>query len=448
MKGFQVFDRVLYLIYNILFIFLSPFLLAVFSWRILLRPSYRKGARERFGFLPSGIGKRELNQRLLWVHAVSVGEVLASVPLIRAIKKKYPLDRLILSTVTVTGHEVARQKLPELDHLIFFPFDFPLVTKAVVQKIRPNLFIFLETELWPNLLRSLKRGGIPSLLVNGRVSPKSFKNYRKIRWFFKRVLSHVSQFSVQTQRDARFLIEMGADPGTVECTGNMKYDQQFRVFTDENLKSFREELGIDEKSFVAVVGSTHEGEEEAILSYFDEMCLRWGPFIMILAPRHIERIESIEKILKQKKIPYLRKTVLVGLVQKGERGLSSSGIILLDTMGELSSYYSLATVVFVGGSLVPIGGHNILEPAAYGKLSFFGPHMENFSEISELMLERGGGQQVADVESWISAVEVLLKNPEQILHRGKEALKVVEENKGAVERNMVLIQKYLDKPLH
>jgi len=277
---------------------------------------------------------------------------------------------------------------------------------------------------------------------------KSFKNYEKVRWFFKRVLRYVTLFSVQTQRDARFLIEMGAEPLKVECTGNMKYDQQFRVFTDEELKSFREELGIGEKTFVAVVGSTHEGEEEAILNYFDEMCLRWGPFIMILAPRHIERIESIEKILKQKKIVYFRKTALVGLVQKGERGLSSSGVILLDTIGELSSYYCLASVVFVGGSLVPIGGHNILEPAAYGKLSFFGPHMENFSEISELMLERGGGQQVADVESWISLVEVLLKNPEEILHRGKEALKVVEENRGAVERNMVLIQKYLDKSLH
>ena len=443
MKGSDLIDHGVYFCYNLLLLVFFPFGMVFFSWRYLVQVSYRRGAIERFGFLPQGIGKRETGQRLLWFHAVSVGEVLASVPLIREIKQRYPRDRLILSTVTVTGREVARQKLPEADALIFCPFDLPWITQRVVKQLEPSLFIFVETELWPNLLRSLRQGGVPSLMVNGRISPRSFRQYRWVRWFFRRVLRQINGFSVQTERDRRFLLELGADPRTVECTGNMKYDQECKEIGEGELNALRGELGVGKEDLVVVVGSTHEGEEERLLTSFDAMCKLWGPFLMIIAPRHLERLPSIEKLLDQNRIPFYRKSQLVVLRRQGEKGLDPGSVILLDTLGELVYYYSLATVVFVGGSLVPVGGHNILEPAAYGKVSFFGPHMENFAEVSRLMKARGGGIEVADVEELVSVVGRLLKDPEEIERRGREALQVVMENRGAVARNMILIDRFM-----
>lgn len=444
MKGSGPLEQILYFLYNLLLLVFLPAALGILSWRLVVQRSYRKKVWERFGFHSGDVGKREKDQKLFWVHAVSVGEVLASVPLIHALKKKFPKDRLILSTVTVTGREIAKQKIPEVDWIFYCPYDFPWAVRRVVKSLRPNCFVFLETELWPNLLRCLKIKGVPALMVNGRISPGSFRNYRWARFFFRKVLGQVSTFSVQTERDAKFLRELGADPLTIECMGNMKYDQSFKVFGDEALNSLRQDLGIDKKTMVFVVGSTHEKEEELLLDRFGEMCSRWGPFIMILAPRHLERVASIEKLLEQRKIPYARKTILAAMRKKGESGLGQPGVILLDTLGELSTYYSLATVVFVGGSLVPIGGHNILEPAAYGKFSFFGPYMHNFSEISGLMKERGGGIEVGNVQELVKKIEALLKNPGELERRGREAFHVVEENRGAVKKNMGLIEKYVD----
>ncbi|HEX9759152.1 MAG TPA: 3-deoxy-D-manno-octulosonic acid transferase [Nitrospiria bacterium] len=442
-KGPEPLEQTLYFLYNLLLLLFLPFAFGILSWRWVVQPSYRKGIWERFGIHPKDIGKKEKGERLFWIHAVSVGEVLASVPLIHAIRKKFPKDRLILSTVTVTGQEIALQKIPEVDRMIYCPFDFPWAVQRVVEILRPNLFIFLETELWPNLLRCLKKKGVASLMVNGRISPGSFRNYRWARVFFRRVLGQVSTFSVQTERDARFLQELGADPLTIECMGNMKYDQSFKVFGEDELNSLRQNLGIEKKTMVFVVGSTHEKEEASLLDQFGEMVSRWGSFVMILAPRHLDRLPSIETLLEQRKIPYFRKTDLLALRRKGDPGLGKTGVILLDTLGELSSYYRLATVVFVGGSLVPIGGHNILEPAAYGKFSYFGPYMHNFSEISCLMKERGGGVEVENVKELVEKIETILKKPAELERRGREAFKVVEENRGAVEKNMKLIEKFI-----
>ncbi len=225
--------------------------------------------------------------------------------------------------------------------------------------------------------------------------------------------------------------------------GNIKYDQDFEVFDEERLNFLRKNLGVDEEKLVFVVGSTHEGEETLILDHFKEMTSRWGPFVMILAPRHLNRLPSIEGLLEQRGIPYIRKSEQVSLSDDRRSDLSVSTVILLDTLGELAAYYRLATVVFVGGSLVPIGGHNILEPAAYGKVSFFGPYMHNFSEISRLMKERGGGIEVENVQELVSKMELLLKNCEALEQRGREAQKVVLENRGAVKKNMGLIERFI-----
>jgi 3-deoxy-D-manno-octulosonic-acid transferase len=374
------------------------------------------------------------------VHAVSVGEVMAVIPLAKALKLSYPEGRLLVSTVTETGQATARQKIPEADQVIYFPFDLPWIVRRVIRKIRPSLFIFVETEIWPNFLFALAQENIPAAMVNGRISAQSYRGYKLLAPFFRKVLEGVSLFSVRTDLDRERLLALGVEPQKVIKTGNMKYDQAIRELSG-NQEDIRRGLKLPDACKLIVAGSTHEGEEEVLISCYMDLSKRHAAVRLLLAPRRLDRIERIERLVERQGLKAIRKTKIDSY---GKTEIPTDTLILLDTLGELQQVYSVATLVFIGGSLVPIGGHNVLEPAACAKPILFGPHMENFHEIARLMIERKAALQVQGPNRIYEQMDRLLANPEQSTIMGVRAREVVMEQQGVVDKNLSLLRDILD----
>jgi len=424
----------IYLLYNLVLLLGFPLVMVWLLLRGVLFRRIRAGMKQRFGILP-----RELHhddRPRIWVHAVSVGEVMAAVSLIRLLSERYVKHQIILSTVTETGQAVARQQLPNLDGLFYFPFDLPTVVRKVVSDLRPSLFIFLETEIWPNLLRELRRQKIPSILVNGRISEKSFKRYRLIRPLLREALARVDLFLMQTHKDAERLIALGALPDRVIQTGNLKFDLSKVSSGPADISDFSFLNGDP----VIVAGSTHEGEEAKVLDVYQQLLRSYPGLKLILAPRHPHRLEQVEGLLEG-----LRLTSGISWTRRTKLD-SRSGpvqVILLDTMGELKDIYQAATLVFVGGSLVPAGGHNLLEPAACGKPVLFGPYMDNFREIAEAVKARDCGIQVRDEDELGRSLKQLLDQPERRESIGLKARQWVQDEQGIVQRDMAWIEKLI-----
>lgn len=428
------------LIYNIIIIAALPFLLPLFLYRIIFDPAYRNGVGSRLGILPPEIKRDTNNSNRYWFHAVSVGEVMAAAPLIRIFKKRHPNSTIIFSTVTYTGNQTARDHLPEIDHLIYLPFDLIWITRRAVKIIRPRLFIFFETEIWPNLLTYLKVKGIPSVMVNGRISDRSFTRYKLARPFLRRVLDCIRLFSMRTEEDRSKIIYLGADPDKVFKTGNTKYDTALELIRRKGgVRLTRDDLNIPEGSIVIVAGSTHQGEEEILIDVFKRILVDIPDAVMIIAPRHLDRLAKIESLIEKSGLPYIRRSRSTASPTRA----NSESIIILDTIGELSGLYRISTVAFVGGSLVPVGGHNMLEPAVHGKPVIFGPYTDNFREIGRLMVERGGGIEVNDREDLYMKLHNLLSDKDSIDKMGREACRFVKENSGAAEINLNLIERFV-----
>jgi 3-deoxy-D-manno-octulosonic-acid transferase len=438
--------------------------------QLLIRRKYRESILPRLGFLPrelweqkrvSGFARTSAGARgasedqqfvlphgppetkdqkpIFWIHAVSVGEVMAVTPLVKRLRQSYPEGKLLISTVTQTGQATARQKLTEADQVFYFPFDLPWLVDRVIRKVQPSIFVFLETEIWPNFLFALNRNGVPAMMVNGRVSKRSYNGYKLLAPFFQRVLKAVSLFSVQTDLDRERLIDLGVAPHKVVKTGNMKYDQAI-VPISTDLNELRKSLKLPDSCSLIMAGSTHEGEEEAIASCYRRLSQRHPHARLLLAPRHLDRLEKIEDTVKQQGLEPVRKTKIESC---SFASIPSDTVILLDTLGELQRLYAVATLVFVGGSLVPIGGHNVLEPAAFAKPILFGPHMENFHEIVRLLIERKAALQVANPDQLCEQMGLLLDNPDQSAKMGNLAREVVLQQQGVVEKNLELIRRVL-----
>jgi 3-deoxy-D-manno-octulosonic-acid transferase len=358
--------------------------------------------------------------RPIWVHAVSVGEVMAAHPLIRELKKKYPHRKLILSTVTVTGNYTARRRVPEADAVFYFPFDFPCIVRRVIQGINPQIVLVAETELWPNFFRELKRVGIPSAVINGRISPGSHKNYRKFKLFFSQVFDNVTLFCMQSEADADRIRDIGADPEKVMVTGNLKFDQKLPV-------SMSAPVSIASGKKVITAGSTHRGEEAALLDVFKLLRQKYPELLLIIAPRHPERFDEVEGLINKAGYDCQRRTMFSGPLKD---------VLLLDTIGELRSFYSLCDIAFIGGSLVKVGGHNLLEPAAMKKPVIFSRYMFNFKEISEALLSAGGGVMVKDKAELYAQIDVLLSDKELARSMGERAFSVIEKNSGAARKTI------------
>ncbi|MFQ5900554.1 MAG: 3-deoxy-D-manno-octulosonic acid transferase [Thermodesulfobacteriota bacterium] len=423
-------------VYNLLLHLSLPFLLPYLAVKTLVTNRYRMGLRERFGLIDRDKLRELKDSPSIWIHAVSVGEVNAAIPLINRLRERYPERKIAVSTVTVTGQDNAAKKIPSADLIFFFPLDLTWVVRRVIRILRPDIFIVMETEIWPNTLKILHKNRIPAILVNGRISSASFRRYKRFRFFFKGVLGCFSLLSMQSERDTERIIGLGADKKKVVTSGNIKFDQTAPIY-NKDASTLYEGVNLDTKDELLIAGSTHKGEDEIILDVFGSLKKEFPSLRLILAPRHPERFREVDDLVISKGFSLIRKTDL----DRGER--HPFDVILLDTIGELNIIYKIATIVFVGGSLVEKGGHNFLEPAVYGKPVLFGPFVDNFPTIANAMIEGGGGIKVRDGDELLSQIRRLLLNPSLIKEVGSAAQKVLEAGKGALDKNMELIDRLL-----
>lgn len=422
----------MYFLYDLFLLILIIILLPFFLIK-LLKGKYREGLIQRFGFLPADIRKRLEGKKIIWVHAVSVGETVAASPLVKELKRQYPGHTILFSTVTDTGQEMARKIVEEADVYIYFPLDFSFIVRKVLNIVKPELIIIMETELWPNFIRLANQKGIKIVYANGRISDHSFRTYRYLGPYLKDMLKKVEFFCMQSEQDATRIISLGADEKKVYNTGNTKLDQDYTELSPEVRDNYLREFKIQDKDKVLVVGSTHDDEEEQFIDIYQELKEECKDLLMILAPRHIERIPDIEEKYQKAGINTIRRTEIEK--RQGE------SVILLDTIGELGKIYSLADFVFVGGSLVANGGHNILEPAAHGKLIFFGPYMFNFKESARVLLENKAAIQVKDKEELIEKMRFFLSDLSLAEKYANKARTVLEKNQGATYRIINLLKK-------
>jgi 3-deoxy-D-manno-octulosonic-acid transferase len=421
------------LIYSLSFVTL-PFLLVV----ALAKRKYRVWLPEKMGFVAKEKLEPLEGNRPIWFHAVSVGEVTAAVTIIEEVKRKFPQHKVVLSTVTATGKHTASQNVKGADAVIFFPLDHPSFVRRALKEINPVLFITLETEIWPVFLRELNRRTIPALMISGRISNRSFKKYRWCRFFFRQVLENVRAFCMQSDLDAQRIIEVGAQPERVTVTGNLKLDQSIPHLSEDEKEHIYRSLKLQRDEKLLIAGSTHRGEEQLILDAFRELKEDHHNLKLLLAPRHPERFDEVESLIARNRFRSARKTCI-----EESNGQNQGDVILLDTIGELAKVYSIGTIIFVGGSFVSVGGHNILEPAAYRKAVIFGPYMENFSEISRILSGSGGGLQVKHKDEFTSLARKLLGDEELRTRLGELAFGVIEKNRGALQKSVRYIEKVL-----
>jgi 3-deoxy-D-manno-octulosonic-acid transferase len=425
-----------YLLYSFLtavvFVVASPY----FLYQALRHHKYVGSIAQRLGYLPVSFNLD--GDESIWVHAVSVGEVLSARPLISELRASYPKLRLFLSTTTLTGQELARHAVADVDGVFYFPFDWPITARRTLNVVRPRLFVMTETEIWPNLLRECKRRGVKTLMVNGRISHRSFPRYRLVRPFMKRVLADIDRFCVQGEETSRRLIELGADPARIIVTGSLKFDSLESSPVpgrgrERVLRFFRVPPGRS----VIIAGSTLKGEEDPVIRAFNRIRASGMNALLVLAARHPERFDEVERLCRHEGLTVLRRSEL--LIDTEPR----ADAVVLDTIGELALLYQIATVVFVGGSLVPAGGHNILEPAWYGKPVVFGPHMQNFGEIAETFLTNGAAIQVRTAGELEETMLSLIGDPVRRARVGAAARALVESNRGARDRTLVVIRDLL-----
>jgi len=426
-----------YLLYNSLLLLVSPIILFV----LLAKQRCRRGLPQRLGLRaempttdPAG------RSGCIWIHAVSLGEVVAVAPLVRNLRRRYPETRLVVSTVTETGREAVEQRLEGVAEHRYAPLDFPWVVNQAIDRLKPNLYIFVETELWPNILRSLRRRNVPSILVNGRLSTRSFKRQclPVIRDFYRTMLNMISCCLMQSERDAQRMIQLGAEPSRVRCTGNIKFDQPIPQAAAGAVVS-KGALGLTDRELLVVAGSTHPGEEEAIVNVYQVLSPEFPNLRLVLAPRHIERAAQVEQMIKAKGLTVARRST------GGQEPMAGMGarVLVLDTRGELALLYRDAVVAFVGGTLAPVGGHNLLEPAVWGKPVLFGPHTDHCAEVAALLVNAQGGLVVQDEPDLAQGLRALLRDPAALQRMGQAAQRVVADNQGALQRSEDIIATFL-----
>jgi 3-deoxy-D-manno-octulosonic-acid transferase len=427
----------MYVLYSVLmvafFAVMSPFLI----YQAVRYRKYIGSFTQRLGYLPVSFNLDA--EKSIWIHAVSVGEVLTARALLPALRERYPRLRLFLSTTTMTGQQIARNNLQYVDEVFYFPFDLGFIVNRTLGLVRPRLFIMMETEIWPNQLRACHRAGVKTLLVNGRISSRSYPRYRLARPFFRRVLRHVDRFCMQSDESARRVIDIGADRDRVVVTGSLKFDSLEIPGSSPDrghnrvLRYFR----IAPERPVIIAASTLKGEEEAVLDAFQRIRSTMSNALLIIAPRKPQRFEDVERLARRAGWNVARRSEL--RVDAEPR----HDVVILDTIGELAQLYQVATAVFVGGSLVDSGGHNILEPAVFGKPIVFGPYMQNFAEIARTFLDNGAAIQVRNGRELEPALVDLLGDPVRRARLGAAARALVEANRGARTKTLAAIAQLL-----
>jgi 3-deoxy-D-manno-octulosonic-acid transferase len=450
----------MYFLYSILLSIAGIALLPYFIYQAFFHKKYLSNFQERLGVLPDAL--QAGTRATIWVHAVSVGETLAAGPLIKALRKRFPQHRLIFSTTTATGQAVARARITEADGFCYYPFDWKFSVRKALNTMQPNIVVLLESELWPNFLRACKQRRIPVVVVNGRVSDRSFQRSQKFRFWFRRMTANVTCFLMQSEADAERIKTLGAT--NVMVSGNIKYDigqDKDAAIINATAQVINAEFAFAQQPLI-VAGSTSDGEEELLLAAFTEV--RKTPGLentrLLLAPRHPERFEAVARLLDSSRFKYVRRSACIPQAEMAGFGsftpipqaknpAYTAEVILLDSMGELSSLYRFASVVFVGGSLVPKGGHNILEPALEGKPIIVGPYMENFRAITTEFQRRDAVRQLQGandkelIDALRNAFVELLQNKARAQTLGANARAAVEANRGATTKTVEVIASLL-----
>lgn len=416
--------------YNGLLLVASPVILAI----LLVKPRCRRGLLQRFGLSTPRL--RPDQRPLIWVHAVSLGEVVAITPLVRELHRRHPDHRFAVSTATETGRDAVEQRLAGVAEHLYAPLDLPWAVARTVERLQPVLYVFIETELWPNLLGRLARRGVPTIMVNGRLSTTSYARQRRppALWLYRTILPSLSLCLMQSDRDVERIISLGADPRSVYRTGNIKFDQPLPA---SDRKLTRLDLGLAADAPLLVAGSTHAIEEEMLIQAFEAVLARHPSVQLLLAPRHIERADAVEAMVRDRGLTARRRST--GRQSNGSR----PHVVILDSRGELAAVYELATVAFVGGTLVPIGGHNLLEPAFWAKPVLFGPHTDHCVEIANLLVQAGGGRRVTTTEELAAQLTRLFDQHDERVRMGQAAHAMVRENQGALQATIEAIDRQL-----
>lgn len=427
----------MHVLYNILAVLLVVLATPAFVFRLLREKGFGQRLAQSFGFLPRAEIASVAGKNCMWLHAASVGEIVAASPIIKEMRRTFPDKPVLVSVVTATGYAMAKRIITDADCIIFFPLDLPLISYGVVKRIRPSVFLMVETELWPNFLRAMDRFSIPVMMVNGRISDKSVKRYRYLGSVLQGMLDTVNKFCMQSTIDAQYVIRLGADPKRVVVTGNTKFDQNYTSVTSEEKNLLFEQMGFEQSFPVLVAGSTHKGEEETLLTALQKIREHVPSIKVVIAPRDIMRVEELISLASNFGFVAVRRTEL--LKKQGQ----THDIVLLDTIGELGKVYSVGTLVYVGGSLVAHGGHNILEPAAHGKPILVGPHMFNFKDTYALFSKREACMTVTDETTLAEKILYILDHEEIRLQMSRETLMIIEENGGAARNSMIYLREIL-----
>ena len=417
-------------LYALLLLLIVLVTLPLWTWRYFRTPKYRHTVRQRLGI---GLPALPPGQRI-WVHAVSVGEVLAAQELIRQLAKSYPGEQILLSTVTKTGQQIAKT-VPEVQATFYLPLDLPWIVRRVTRTLRPRCLIVLETELWPGLFHVMAKEGVPVILVNGRLSPRSFRQYRKISRLMKQFLAPVQLFAMQSHADAERVATLGAPTSRIQVTGNIKYDQAMQPPDPAGMAELARHLPRP-PGLLWLAASTHPGEEAIILACFTRLQQAWPTLRLILAPRHPERSNQVAAIIQQHGCSFARFSRLTGSWEES--------VLLVDSVGWLTRLYGYAHLTFVGGSLIPHGGQNMLEPASWGLPILFGPHTINFKEVVRQLLEADAAIQLPHPDALLPAMQTVLADPQRRQEMGARAKAVVAHNTGAVARTLHAIRTLLD----
>ena len=405
-------------IYSAAYLLLLPLLLARLAWRGRRNAAYRDRWRQRLGIYADGLK----SDGAVWVHAVSVGEVGAAAPLVRALRERFPFVPVLITTTTPTGYDTVTRQFGETVQHVYFPYDLPFIVRRFLRRFRPRMLLLMETELWPNVIHECRRTNIPVMLVNGRMSEQSAKRYGAARGFTAEMLTELTGLATQTAADAERLRLLGAPAAHISITGSLKFDVHLPASVFEEGAAIRRELGINRPILMA--GSTRPGEEDVMLEVLQRLRASFPALLLVIAPRHPERFDAVAELCRKAKLRVARR--------RGGAGCTAEvDVFLVDTMGELLKFYAASDVAFVGGSLAPFGGQNMLEPAALGVPVVTGPHLFNFEEIATKLRQAGALEIGGDAAALSAIIAGWLSDSDRRDAAGRAGSGIVASNKGA-----------------
>jgi len=430
--------HLVYFLYNVILIVVALILVPYYLIKGLRYGKTRRGIRERFGWYDKNKLAKLDGKQVFWVHAVSVGETRAAIPLIKVLRKTYPDAGILISNVTETGHAIASE-IKEIDACIYFPFDLSWVVAWSLKRIKPAVVIIVETEIWPNFVRHTKRRGTKLIMVNGRISDRSFPRYLRFRGIFSLLLKQFDAFCMQSIQDADRIKVLGAPPAKVSVSRNLKFDMQIDLSAIPSVEQIKSLYRLSPDLLIWVAGSTHAGEEEQLVTVYRQLLAQFNNLVLVLVPRHPQRTRLVADMLSKQGTPYRLRSQL----KAGDTELQSGEVLLVDTIGEIMPLYKVADVVFVGGSFVPVGGHNILEAALLKKPVLFGPYMHNFKEISQLILKSCGGWKVENAKGLAERMETLLQHESLRESVGLSGFGLIDRNAGATAETIAVIDRIL-----